>query len=147
MDQSYEEEIAFGSMDTIGSIETLVQSTLDNSQTMQEVSSVRKNLDSLPIKYVEFRDSLGIRVRVDFIPESRNPMVQYTWIGNAKEWLWLGKRLNSATNHRDSFQECFYIKNQQPFAYKQQDLSVRNQDINEYFPVEAITWLKKIENE
>ncbi|MBK7428047.1 MAG: hypothetical protein IPI60_14010 [Saprospiraceae bacterium] len=147
MDQSYDQEIAFESMDTIGSIEELVRSTLDNSQTMQEVNSTKRNLDSSPVKYVEFRDSLGIRVRIDFIPESRNPIVQYTWIGNANEWLWLGKRINSITNHRDSFQECFYIKHNQPFAFKQQDLSVSNQDINEYFPVEALTWLTKIENE
>lgn len=147
MDQSYDQEIAFESMDTIGSIEEFVRSTFDNSGTMQEVNSSKSNLDTFPVKYVEFRDSLGIRVRIDFIPESRNPKVQYTWIGNTKEWIWLGKRINSVTNHRDSFQECFYIKNNQPFAYKQQDLSVSNQDINTYFPVEALTWLRKIENE
>jgi hypothetical protein len=147
MDQSYDQEIAFESMDTIGSIEELVRSTLDNALTMQQVNSTKSRLDSFPVKYVEFRDSSGIRVRIDFIPESRRPLVQYTWIGNANEWIWLGKRIHSVTNHRDSFQECFYIKNNQPFAYKHQDLSVSNQDINAYFPVEALTWLRKIENE
>lgn len=147
MDQSYDEEIAFEAMDTIGSIEEVVRATFDNSQNMQEVISTRTDFDKSPVKYVEYRDKEGIRVRIDLIPESRNPTVQYTWIGNANEWLWLGKRMNSETNHRDSFQESFYIRNKQPFAYKQQDLSVSNQDINEHFPVEAITWLKKIENE
>lgn len=147
MDQPYDEEIPFESMDTIGSIESLVRNTFDKSVTMQEVSSTRSNLDSIPVKYVEFRDSTGIRVRIDFIPVARNPVVQYTWIGNAKEWLWLGKRIYSTTNQRDSFQECFYVKNNQPFAYQKQDLSVSNKDINTYFPLEAIDWLRKIENE
>lgn len=147
IEKPYDQEIPFESMEYIGNIESRVRSTLDQSPNMQEVSSTRSDMDSMPVKFVEFRDSMGIRVRIDFIPESVTPFVQYTWIGDAKEWLWLGKRSNAATNHRDSFQECFYIKNNQPFAYKQLDLSVSNKDINTFFPVEALTWLKKIEKE
>lgn len=147
IEQPYDQEIPFESMENIGSIESLVRRILDQSLIMQEVSSTRSDMDSMPVKFVEFRDSMGIRVRIDFIPDSRTPLVQYTWIGDAKEWLWLGKRLHSVTSHRDSFQECFYIKNNQPFAYKQQDLSVSNKDINTFFPIEALTWLIKIEKE